>query len=92
MDAVTKIGLVDRYCPGCNKSERVATTPCLIAFGHRQGEAAGGLENSGKVPAADNLIKRLVTGAEAAEAEGEFINPVGCHDVAVVKKGRAIVD
>jgi len=93
VDAVPEMGLVDRYCPGWNKSERVATAPCLIAFGDRQGESAGGFENAGTVPTADNLIKRLVTSAEPrAGAEGEFINPVGCHDVAVVEKGRAVVD
>jgi hypothetical protein len=70
-----------------------ANTPCLIAFGDRQGKAAGSLENAGKVPAADNFIKLLVTGVEAgAAAEGEFINPVGRHDVAVIDKGRAVVD
>jgi metal-dependent hydrolase (beta-lactamase superfamily II) len=40
VDAVAKVGLIDRYCPSYNKSERVATTPCLIAFGDRQWQAA----------------------------------------------------
>src|SRR6267378_5826346 len=93
VDAVTKVGLIDRNCPRYNKSESVATTPCLIAFGDCQGEAARGFENAGKVPPADSLIKRLITGAEAGTAaEGEFINPVGCDDVAVVEKGWAVVD
>src|SRR6202795_4740515 len=35
VDAVTKIGVIDRNCPGYKKSESVATTPCLIAFGNR---------------------------------------------------------
>src|SRR5258706_9514649 len=89
VDAVTEIGFIDRYCSRYNKSKSVATTPCLIAFGDRQGKSAGGLENARKVPSANNLINCLVTDAAA---EGEFINPVSCHDVTVVEKRWAVVD
>src|SRR5579875_3963564 len=71
--------------------EDAAATPDLVAFDDEFGQSALGNEDARGVPAADELVQRLMAGGQAvARPEGQLVVEIRVEHVPAIEEGRAV--